>query len=132
MVNKLTFISFHHKDERSNKWNLYQCSCGKQVVLREYAVKNGNTKSCGCLRKENAKKLVLTRLPHCLFRRTQKNNSSGVNGVSYDKIHKRWVAYLYYNHKQHKVYCKTKEEAIEIRKALEEKAGLFFGVDLNE
>lgn len=37
---------------------LCECSCEehKQVIVRGYAVKNGITKSCGCLQKESARK----------------------------------------------------------------------------
>lgn len=35
---------------------LYLCSCGKEVELIIAAVKNGSTKSCGCLHRENTSK----------------------------------------------------------------------------
>ena len=28
------------------------CDCGKEIVIRAYSIKSGNTKSCGCLRTE--------------------------------------------------------------------------------
>ena len=136
MVNKLTFISFHHKDKHHQKWNLYQCSCGNQVVLREYSVKNGNTKSCGCHRKEKPietteQRMGSVRLNH-LLGKTNKNNTSGVTGVCYNTKTKRWLAHLMFNKKRYATWCKTKDEAIEARKALEEQAGIYFGVMNNE
>lgn len=39
---------------------LCECECGKRIVVLGYNLKNGNTKSCGCLRKELAKTSNLT------------------------------------------------------------------------
>jgi len=41
---------------RSVIWDLYECKCGKKVERERRAVKRGNTRSCGCLHTENAKK----------------------------------------------------------------------------
>jgi hypothetical protein len=41
---------------RSNsmyRW-LCQCDCGKKIIVRGAHLKNGNTKSCGCLKEEKA------------------------------------------------------------------------------
>ena len=35
------------------KWRCL-CSCGNEVVVRGYNLKNGNTQSCGCLKREKA------------------------------------------------------------------------------
>lgn len=37
--------------QRNYKW-LCRCDCGNKVIVRGYDLKNGHTKSCGCLRKE--------------------------------------------------------------------------------
>lgn len=39
-------------NSRGASW-LCQCDCGNEIVVKAYQLKNGNTKSCGCLRKEN-------------------------------------------------------------------------------
>ena len=44
------------KGVRSSQW-LCQCECGNKVVVRGSYLKNGNTKSCGCLQKEEASKI---------------------------------------------------------------------------
>jgi hypothetical protein len=36
-----------------------QCECGKLVSVRAYSLKAGKTISCGCVRKENAKKVLM-------------------------------------------------------------------------
>lgn len=51
-------------DSRGHKgFGLYQCSCGKVCELKIYRVNSGNTKSCGCLQKENSKKHGLRNHP---------------------------------------------------------------------
>lgn len=50
----LTLIKFHHKDWQSNYYNLYQCICGNQKVIRGASVKFGEIQSCGCLQKKGA------------------------------------------------------------------------------
>lgn len=60
---RLTFIRFDHIQTytESNGWkrriifDLYQCSCGNQKVIRRSAVQGKGshlTRSCGCLRRE--------------------------------------------------------------------------------
>lgn len=56
---RLTVLAFSHKDKwRKNYW-LCLCSCGKQIIVRDNALTSGNTKSCGCLRKEISTKRQL-------------------------------------------------------------------------
>lgn len=45
---RLTVISFSHKLERDILWNC-RCECGKETKVRSGNLKNGHTKSCGCL-----------------------------------------------------------------------------------
>ena len=49
---RLTVLAFSHKDKwRKNYW-LCLCSCGKKVIVAERSLLTGNTKSCGCYRKQ--------------------------------------------------------------------------------
>lgn len=41
--------------EYRGRWYLCRCDCGNQAVVREDALKRGQTKSCGCLRREKAR-----------------------------------------------------------------------------
>lgn len=48
---KLTVIELDQESSGRRKW-ICKCSCGNTVSVREYNLKSGNTKSCGCTRKE--------------------------------------------------------------------------------
>ena len=61
--NKLTVIKraddyITPKGIKSSQW-LCECECGNETVVRGSYLKNGNTKSCGCLQKEKAKNNVV-------------------------------------------------------------------------
>lgn len=47
-----------------------------------------------------------------------RRNKSGICGVCYNKKLGNWIAYITVNSKQRRKYCKTKEEAIEVRKQM--------------
>lgn len=49
---RLTAIAMSHIDDGA-RW-LCQCECGKQCVIRGYALTGGVTNSCGCLRLERS------------------------------------------------------------------------------
>lgn len=52
--NRLTFIkNVGHK----NGIGLFKCLCGTEKVIKIYLVISGHSRSCGCLRSENCKKL---------------------------------------------------------------------------
>ena len=45
---------YNKKDSKGNSFWKCKCECGSYVVVPGYCLKNGNTRSCGCLQKENA------------------------------------------------------------------------------
>lgn len=49
---RLTVTEFAGIKNRKAQW-LCECECGKKVVVCSVDLRSGNTKSCGCLRKEN-------------------------------------------------------------------------------
>ena len=55
-VLKRTEKPAHIKTGREAYW-LCQCDCGNQIVVRGVNLRNGNTKSCGCLQKEKTSQL---------------------------------------------------------------------------
>lgn len=52
---------------------LCQCECGEKIIVKGQAIRNGNTKSCGCLRKK-------------LLAERNSNNSSVQVGQKYGKL----------------------------------------------
>lgn len=49
--NKLTDLGFSHKDKHGKPHHLFSCDCGTKSTRDFYAVKRGQTKSCGCMKK---------------------------------------------------------------------------------
>lgn len=50
--NRLTAIKYVGKMKAGGAIWLWQCDCGNQKEIPANSVKTGNTKSCGCLKKE--------------------------------------------------------------------------------
>jgi hypothetical protein len=50
--NRLLALDYHRL---TKKWRC-RCSCGNEVLVHGYNLKRGNSKSCGCLRREAARK----------------------------------------------------------------------------
>ena len=48
-MNLLKKIRFFGRDSKGRAMSIYQCKCGNKRITREYNVKSGATKSCGCL-----------------------------------------------------------------------------------
>lgn len=55
--NRLTVISDSFERYKRNIIYICKCDCGNEIKVRGGAITSGNTKSCGCLHKELAKKL---------------------------------------------------------------------------
>lgn len=53
---RLTVLQFVQRKERKSYWKCI-CDCGKEVVLPITYLTTGDTKSCGCLRKEKTSNL---------------------------------------------------------------------------
>lgn len=49
----VVLIKYVESAEKWKKWGLYKCPCGKQFTARATAVNEGNTTSCGCLRRSS-------------------------------------------------------------------------------
>lgn len=52
--NHLTALGFSHKDKNRKTYWDFLCDCGNIKTLRLDCVKNGNTQSCGCLKREKS------------------------------------------------------------------------------
>lgn len=57
---RLTVLEFSHKNERRESYWVCQCNCKDKTikVIKGRYLKNGNTKSCGCLRREHALEVI--------------------------------------------------------------------------
>lgn len=63
---------------------------------------------------------IVTPTQNSMNRKIQSNNTSKITGVSFHKASQRWFAYIKINKKQKRIYSNSKEEAIVMRKELED------------
>lgn len=49
---RLTVLGFSHRTSKHSFWKC-KCICGKETIVRGSHLKNGETKSCGCLIKDS-------------------------------------------------------------------------------
>jgi hypothetical protein len=54
---RLVAVRYETTTNRVRLW-LCKCDCGKEVTVRVAALKNGNTRSCGCLKNEATSQLL--------------------------------------------------------------------------
>jgi len=134
---RLLVLKSAGSDSRRNAMWLCQCQCGNRVTVRGYALRNGNTRSCGCLRREAAFRRTCKRLNlplhdhtyrvwHSMIQRAKKYNIpldekwlnfAGFHDDMGDKPSRDW--YLAYNKKLG--FCK---ESCRWRPKFEEPAAL--------
>lgn len=106
-----------------------RCDCGGTRLASVRHLKGGAVQSCGCIHAENLTKtprevklgqIENTNLSRIRSKARQRNNTSGVRGVSFDKKSKRWAAYIYFQRRRyHLGYFDTLEGAAKARKAAE-------------
>lgn len=100
---RLTVISFSHMNRNVSFWSA-RCECGVIKTYRGAMLKNGHTKSCGCLRREltaarmriQSKTHGLTYSPEWRSWRSMKNRCLTPTHKSYDRyknisICDRWI-----------------------------------------
>lgn len=51
--NRLTAVSYDHTGKHSRRHFRFRCDCGREIVVSAEAVISGNTKSCGCIRRDS-------------------------------------------------------------------------------
>lgn len=126
---RLEVIAFAYTKSRTSYW-LCQCICGNQKILPRKSLFDETTKSCGCLNNEIRSESVAERFgfyegtiissisPN---RKINKNNTSGIKGVTYDRKRNKWVSQIAFKRKSIKLgRYGTKEEAVQARKKAEE------------
>ncbi len=106
---RLMVVSFVGNSKNGNARWLCECDCGRFIETDGYRLRTGRVRSCGCLQREKSRDRLLgfaatkqnigfaDNLPihnNTVLRLTDKNNKSGVIGVSWDKQSQKWVARL--------------------------------------
>lgn len=123
---RLTVLEFAYKQGQKNYWKC-QCDYGNVCYVWTAWLTDGTTVSCGCKNDENRanlQNLDRGRVDGTMLceikedRKLNRNNTSGIRGVHFDKERKRWVTQLTFQRKNHLLgRFKTKREAIAARKA---------------
>ncbi|MCI2033844.1 MAG: AP2 domain-containing protein [Lactobacillus sp.] len=119
-----------------------QCDCGNVCVVNAYSLRTGNTRSCGCLRRENSRQAMYSNPKmrahiansHSLFTADgqpvasayrSSRNHSGVTGVSFNQRTNKWLARLMVHGKYVLMSSfNTIEEAIAARLQAEQAYGI--------
>ncbi len=96
----LTVMEYAGKRAGMHRWKC-RCDCGNETIVGQTLLQNGKTRSCGCLQASTYKEnLELMEGTSVKFLRAIKNgrllktNTSGYNGVYYNKKRQRWVAQI--------------------------------------
>lgn len=96
----MTVTEYAGKKAGMHRWKCI-CDCGNETVVGQTLLQTGKTKSCGCLRaetyKENRGLMEGTSVVALLASkkgRLLKSNTSGYNGVYFDKRRQLWVAQI--------------------------------------
>ncbi|WP_461241074.1 hypothetical protein [Paucilactobacillus sp. N302-9] len=141
---RLTVVARSEKKTKDGNLHwLCRCSCGHLTTVNGYRLRRGDTKSCGCLRREVSKKTSSENLGFLSSQRAStyatdergvslnslvvsKRNKSGQVGVSFDKSSGKYVARLRFKGK----YVLNKqairfEDAVRLRLAAESQ---YFGI----
>ena len=114
-------------DERGSKFWHCVCDCGTELDIPYNTLLYGNTRSCGCKKRESDQKLsgrvsrvAGTSIDHLKSKKIPTNNTTGVKGVYQDK-HGRFVARIAFQKKQYFLGAfATLQEAAEARREAEE------------
>lgn len=51
---RLTVLRYSHCEYNGSMW-ICRCDCGKESCVLSASLRNGNTRSCGCLQQERSK-----------------------------------------------------------------------------
>lgn len=99
---KLTALYPAEKQTDSRQKWVCLCDCGNTSSVSISNLKNGHTKSCGCLQTEEKRTLIEgTCLEVIASEKVPKNNISGVRGVSYHSKTDSWVATINFKNKHY-------------------------------
>lgn len=122
---QLTVITYEGKRSGMHRWRC-RCSCGNETVVGQTLLQSGKTKSCGCLQAGMAKKNMkyvegtsVARLEKT-EKRLIRTNTSGYNGVYFNKKANRWIAQIGFKGKNYHLGSYKKiDDAVMARKKAE-------------
>lgn len=77
--NKLLVIGLEKYIKKGKSTWLCKCDCGNKIITQGGNLKNNNTKSCGCLKKENGYKIGKSNIKHGLYRIPTYNSWISIN-----------------------------------------------------
>lgn len=90
--NRLTLIKKTNQLTKDGHYlSEFECTCGNHVFLLQKTVLSGNTKSCGCLRKEVARESVSRVRKQAATSRTLDGKAHGMSGT---RIYRIWRAII--------------------------------------
>lgn len=58
-IGRLTFLEFNDKDIYGKPVWKVRCDCGTEFLVKSESVKNKQTLSCGCIRKEKSRERII-------------------------------------------------------------------------
>lgn len=138
---RLTVIEDSGKRSGGKVVWLCLCDCGNKKLVRSNNLISGNTKSCGCFRKEKMRGLgkegsnwekslkkrketfykEKTYIPMIDLKKPIKTNTSGTTGVYWISRRKRWLSTIIFQGRLYSLgYFENKNDAIDARKEAEE------------
>lgn len=131
---RLTVKEYAGKENGMHQWKCV-CDCGKETVVGQTCLQRGKTKSCGCLQASVYKENLglrdgtsIAMLKASKRGRLIKTNTSGYNGVYFDRRRELWVAQITFKGKTKYLGAYRKpEEAVKARLKGEEIYDEFLG-----
>lgn len=106
----------------------FLCDCGNEYIGNKSSIKNGNTRSCGCLLIQHSVKAMKdknikygTNIGKIKTNLPTKRNKTGVNGVNWNNGKKLWEASIGFQGRKYKKRFKSFDDAVTWRKEMEER-----------
>jgi len=124
---QLTVVRFEENRDGRYMWRC-RCECGKETVVLQQNLLSGKTKSCGCLQNriilDNMQFIEGTSVARIKAsgKTLSSNNTSGVNGVYWNRKSGKWIAQIGFKKKTYYLGSfSNKDEAVKERKRAEER-----------
>jgi hypothetical protein len=112
VFNRLTVLE--KTEDKKHGCYVYKCKCscdGKEVLVRSDFLRSGDVKSCGCIHNELLRKNVTkayknnfvfdTNILKLKSHKLQRNNTSGMTGVTFHKGTRKWYTSIGFQGKKY-------------------------------